>query len=247
LKILFYVSIILLFLLISYGSFFLLSDEKVVLLVREDGPVEVMGAIFFLGCSLLFIWLFIQSKHGNDFHFFRTRKNFFWLILGLLFFFAFGEEISWGQRIFHYSTPEIIRDSNIQEELNIHNLKIFHGLDSSGQRKSFVELFLNIDRLFSVFWLLFCLLCPLLAKRSSRISSWFERINLPLVPLWLGIFFLLNYLLSKILELFFTQNIMLSAITEIKETNFALLFFLVSWWFLQKEKERSSLMTHPAT
>jgi len=244
LKILLYISIISLSLLISYGSFFLFSVEKVGLLVREDGPVEVLGAIFFLGCSLLFIWLFVQSKHGNDFHFIHTRKNFFWLILGLLFIFAFGEEISWGQRIFHYSTPEIIRDSNIQEELNIHNLKIFHGLNDSGQRKSFVELFLNIDRLFSIFWLLFCLLGPFLAKRSARISGWFERINLPLVPLWLGIFFLINYLFSKILELFFTQDILLSAITEIKETNFALLFFLLSWWFLQKEKERSSLILH---
>lgn len=241
LKIVFYITISFLFLLLTYGSFFLLSSEKLVFLAREDGAVETMGTIFFFGCSLLFLWLFIQSKQGNNFHFFRTRKNFFWLILGLLFFFAFGEELSWGQRIFHYSTPQVMKDANIQDEVNLHNLKIFHGLDSSGQRKSFVELFLNIDRLFSIFWFLFCLICPFLAKRFPRVSSWFQRINLPLVPLWVGIFFLLNYLLSKILELFFTQDILWSAITEFKETNFALLFFLVSLWFFQNRRESNTL------
>jgi hypothetical protein len=219
----------------------LLSTDKVLSLTREDGPEEVMGAIFFLGCSILFSWLFIRSEQGNDFHYFKTGKNFFWLFLALLFFIAFGEEVSWGQRIFHYDTPELMKDANIQEEVNIHNLKIFHGVDSTGERKSFFELFLNIDRLFSIFWLVFCLICPLLARRSPRISDWFLKMNLPLVPLWLGIFFFINYFISKVLELIFTQDTELSAITEVKETYFAFLFFLVSLWFLQCSKRSLNL------
>ena len=41
---------------------------------------------------------------------------------GLLFLFFGLEEISWGQRLFGWTTPRILQRSNYQGELNVHNL-----------------------------------------------------------------------------------------------------------------------------
>src|SRR5215203_2446059 len=35
---------------------------------------------------------------------------------------AIGEELSWGQRLFHVTTPDAVAAANRQEELNLHNL-----------------------------------------------------------------------------------------------------------------------------
>ncbi|MFW6039328.1 MAG: hypothetical protein ACOC9P_02500 [bacterium] len=46
------------------------------------------------------------------------------LLLGALaFFFAAGEEISWGQRILGLQTPEQLAEINTQEELSLHNVQ----------------------------------------------------------------------------------------------------------------------------
>jgi cell division protein FtsW (lipid II flippase) len=44
------------------------------------------------------------------------------LLLGIIFIFGAGEEISWGQRIFHIKSPEYFKEHNAQGETNIHNL-----------------------------------------------------------------------------------------------------------------------------
>ena len=41
---------------------------------------------------------------------------------GIVLLFIAGEEISWGQRIFGYSTPDWIVERNLQREFNLHNL-----------------------------------------------------------------------------------------------------------------------------
>ena len=46
------------------------------------------------------------------------------LLLGLLFLFAVGEEISWGQRLFNIQSSEWFQEHNAQEEINLHNLVI---------------------------------------------------------------------------------------------------------------------------
>lgn len=38
-------------------------------------------------------------------------------------FFAAGEEISWGQRLFGWGTPETLRDVNYKDETNVHNIE----------------------------------------------------------------------------------------------------------------------------
>lgn len=44
------------------------------------------------------------------------------VLAGLAAFIIAGEELSWGQWIFHWSTPEPIAAVNLQQETNLHNL-----------------------------------------------------------------------------------------------------------------------------
>lgn len=46
------------------------------------------------------------------------------VIYALLFFFAAGEEISWGQRIFDWETNEFFEENNAQGETNFHNFVV---------------------------------------------------------------------------------------------------------------------------
>ncbi len=191
-----------------------LDAESVRSLTKEDGLIQYMGALFFLFCSIIFLICF------------RIKRSIFYLFFGMLFLFGFLEEVSWGQRIIGYETPNFFHKYNLQDEFNIHNLKWFHGKDVSGAKKGFWGKLLNMDRLFSIFWLSYCVALPVLYRIRYQFSGWINKYNIPIVPLSLGMLFLLNYLVSKGLELWIPS--LGTNITEIKETNFAFLFILFS-------------------
>jgi len=113
-------------LLLSYSILFILPDENLIISLagKEDGLVETAGTILFLLSSLMFFMTFSRNK------------NFFIPLLGCFFLLCFLEEISWGQRIFNMDTPQSLKNINVQKEINIHNLKIFEGLNKDGNRKT---------------------------------------------------------------------------------------------------------------
>jgi hypothetical protein len=213
--------------LLSYSVFFIFDKPTVFWIATEDGPFETSGAILFLLCSGVFAMSYF--KH----------KNWIFLLLALIFFFGAGEEISWGQRIFHVATPGTYKKINALGELNIHNLKWFNREEMGGGQKSFVELLFNFDRLFSVFWFLWCFTLPLLALFNISVNRWLKKISLqiPRVPFNIGCLFLINYLVSKIMEFFFLANGMRWPIAETKEYLFAFLFFLVSIEFRRRSTD----------
>lgn len=222
----------------SYSVFFIIPDEeRIRALAVEDGLFESAGAIFFLLAAILFYAIFLKHRKGTK-HF--VFKYAFFFIIGSIFFFTFGEEISWGQRIFHLSTPEVFTENNRQNEINIHNLDIFHGDTETGERKSFWALLLNFDRLFSIFWFGFCCLIPAVSLVSSRLRNFLEKIHFPGVPLFLGIFFLINYILSKIIEPLISLNLEHSLV-EVKEAIFALLFFVIALWLFIGDREQKTV------
>jgi len=94
---------------------------------NENGLVETMQAIilFFTICYLLFF----LSKLKNENY--PTIKIFLILeILGLSYFFL--EEISYGQHIIGYNTPDYFLDLNNQKEFNFHNISnLFNELPKS--------------------------------------------------------------------------------------------------------------------
>ena len=206
-------------------------------LTKEDGFFENAGAFFFLSSSCIFFIIYACSRIGNNFYFFRTNKNIFFFFLALLFFMGFGEEISWGQRFFGIDTPEHIKKLNMQGEINLHNLKFFHRFAdlAQTQEKPFWALMLDIGRLYAIFWFTFCIVIPLLTKTSSNMAKFFREINVPIVPLWIGIFFLINYILSNIIY----SNVNINKYTslmEIKECVSAFIFLIVSSYFWSNRK-----------
>src|SRR3990172_2466440 len=70
-------------------------------LSTENKPVESVGAfMFFVGSAFFFACLVRSSSAGL-----RQMRNLYYLGLGLVFFMAFGEEMSWGQHIFGWGSP----------------------------------------------------------------------------------------------------------------------------------------------
>jgi hypothetical protein len=231
-KIELYAVISVILIVLSYSVLFLVSDEMVVSLTAEDGVFETTGAAFFLLASLCFFVIFFKNRKSTGL---MLKKSAF-LLLACAFLFAFLEEISYGQRIFNISTPQAIQDVNMQNEINIHNLKIFHGKTITGERKGTLALFLNFDRIFSFFWFSFCCLLPFLYKFNSEARDFLNKKQFPIVPLSLGLIFFLNYSLAELVSPSMNP-ILLNPHIEIKETNFAFLFFIVSIFLLKNDMQ----------
>jgi len=79
---------------------------------------------------------------------------------------------------------------NAQGETNLYNLKWFHGREEDGSRKSFLKLLINGDRLFSVLWLGFGVVVPLLDRCSRRLRRWCAAIGMPVFPVAISGLFL---------------------------------------------------------
>jgi len=87
--------------------------------IAEDGPIEWLTVFVLLLCAGLCFWrvLHLRKKKAKLF----LSMTF---LLGLLFVFFAGEEISWGQRIFEIETPHWFEKKNAQKETNLHNLRV---------------------------------------------------------------------------------------------------------------------------
>jgi hypothetical protein len=229
----------LIWLFLTYSIFLFISNpEKIKYLAQEDGFFETAGALFFLVSSILFLILFFKNRETKKI---ICLNNVYFLLLGCAFLFAFLEEISWGQRIFNLATPESLQKINMQNEINIHNIDLFHGKTLDGERKSALGLLLNFDRIFSIFWFLYCCSLPALYRYNNKMKKVIAKFSLPMVPLIFGCFFILNYLLSKIIESIIGLDLH-HALVEIKECNFAFLFFAISVFFIQMRQKHISDM-----
>lgn len=104
---------------ISISSLVYFFDKNIYeFLIKEDGIYENITALVMLLISILIIIRLIKT----------TPKNKQWIVynvfLAIICFFVFGEEISWGQRIFSIETGDFFSEHNLQGETNLHNLKI---------------------------------------------------------------------------------------------------------------------------
>lgn len=86
-------------------------------LLNEDGPIEWVTTICF---ALTAVYAFavalrcVRTKRYDQFVLF--------LLLAMAMVFVAGEEISWGQRIFGWQTPEELAEINKQNETTLHNI-----------------------------------------------------------------------------------------------------------------------------
>jgi len=176
-------------------------------LCRESGPVEWPTALLYFFSSLIF--LYICKK--NNF------KNIWCWGYAALFFVIASEEINWGQRIFSLSTPELLMNINVQQEISIHNIQ---GLRDHYR---FLALLVVIG---------ICCVLPLLNRFIHPLHDFYKRIKMPVFPLWAtglpAIAFLFMFIPRV---LFFEGEFVLD---EIGELLLAVSFFIFSVSELRK-------------
>lgn len=233
-----YIPIIIVLLFLSYSILFIFSDDYIHYLTYEDGIYESIGAICFLFAALILFVLYYKDRSGYSFFGKKSKRNIFYLLLGLLLFIAFGEEISWGQRIFNIETNERIKEINAQGEFNIHNLYIFHGFDKEGNAKKGIQHWLSASKLFNLFWMIYCVLLPIVSIFSIKFNRFLKWSNIPIVPISISILFIVNYIFSKLAS--FLTEIRSNPEIEIKEANVGFLYFILAITFLLNFKNKSS-------
>lgn len=115
-KILLYVALVA---TVFAASTYFFADSFYYAAVAEDSFFEYLTAFILLAISIFSLLRIINE---------RKTRNVYWLILNVLIvigaFFGFGEEISWGQRIFSIDSGEFFTQNNLQNETNLHNLEV---------------------------------------------------------------------------------------------------------------------------
>lgn len=214
-------------------SILAMGNHWIAATIPEDHYFELVGAFSFLVTSLLFFYGFQLARKTLDNSWISLVKKLVYLGLALLFFFGAGEEISWGQRLLGFQTPEPLSQVNRQEEFNLHNL-------SAWEASSFFD----PDRLFDIFWFLFAVVIPaaaLVLPSFKRMAGKF----IPIVSWGIGLLFLYNYLWAKLVKNLFGATYAFEgisfaqAVQEIKESNYAIIFILVGLyaiWDLKRSK-----------
>lgn len=134
----------------------------------EDKLVEYATALFLLVASVV-LALHAVSLGARG----ARLAAVLTAIYALMFFFASGEEISWGQRIFGWESGEFFQAHNKQVETNLHNLVI-------GDFHLAKTLF---GPILTICILLYLVALPLLYPRVPAIARLANRLAVP-VP-WL--------------------------------------------------------------
>ncbi len=216
------------FILLSFSSYLILNTEWVCRLGVEDGFFENLTALFFFVASLIFLRVFLRNR------------NVFFLLLAIFLFVGFGEEVSWGQRIFGYSTPGVVEKLNVQHEFSIHNLEALNSSDFDGSYKTGWARLVTINFLFLSFCLLYCVVFPVAFFFVRPVQTIVRKISLPAPPLSLGIFLVVGLLVRKLVTVYLITGDepeqYADTAYEIYECCTSLVWFAISLYFLKTAK-----------
>ena len=170
----------------------------------EDGFVENGSAIFLLSSSILLLSRFFKLF---------SSKSTAWKIgiaaMALLFFFAAGEEISWGQRIFNIESSEYFLENNAQGETNLHNMVV-------GGTKINKLIF---SQLLTVVLVIYLIITPFLYRKYEWVKNLANQFAVPIVQWYQTIYFLAG----TVLLAFIPSN----RKWEIYELAFSVIFLLI--------------------
>jgi len=89
------------------------------ILTTEDGLIEWLTVLALAITSIVCLYRVITLHQKKP-----TLFLIMTLLLGAIFIFGAGEEISWGQRIFNTESSEFFQQHNAQGETNLHNLVV---------------------------------------------------------------------------------------------------------------------------
>ena len=179
---------------------------------QEDGPVEWGTAIMLFGIFALSLYHLLTLWN---------TKKILWkvgtFLFVVLFLFAAGEEISWGQRIFGVESSEFFIENNAQGETNLHNLVV-------GEKKINKIIFSQL--LFLVMFL-YLLITPILFRKFSWFKDLANKFAVPIVKWHHTIAFIVVTVLVALNPA--------SRKWEVYELAFGAIFFLIFLSPLNKE------------
>lgn len=206
-----YIILIVIITMLSYSVYFFCDQATIAHLGDEDHFFEWMTSLSFLFCSVIFSYLAAK------------RKNIIFLLMAAAFFVGFGEEVSWGQRILGFETPESLYAINMQREFNFHNIMTW-----------------EINFMFKLFTLCFGIMLPFCVFHSRWISNLARKMRIPVPPITLGIFFLIDWIVFRL----FIEFVLVEgaapkyyfACTEIYEYLTSLILLVISIFFLIHRK-----------
>lgn len=185
---------------------------------QEDGPVENLTTLLLLLTSL------VSFRRLKTISFRKQSPAFIiTLLTGLLFLFAAGEEISWGQRIFNIQSGEYFVANNTQKEMNLHNLKV----NDTNINK------LIFGQIFTFLIILYATLLPFLYRKSMPIRKLIDRCGIPVMKN--------HHTLAILLATFIILPITNHKKWELFELTFALLMWLIVRFPFNKEAIHSEL------
>jgi hypothetical protein len=225
----FKVEIISIIAIIFFSCFlYLLLDEKTIILIaKEDGFYEWGTAIFFLFASILFFLSFIRTK------------ALLLCLMAVVFFMGFGEEISWGQRLFNIKEPEIMNEINVQHELNLHNIQVFNDQNFGGVKKTGLQRLLEINMWYRVFSVLYLIGVPVYFYHFKWRPIRKDKLRMPVPPVSLGIFFFISWAVFYSLKLIFLwagkNEEVYKTPMEMFEFTSAFIYFLTSLYFYRNK------------
>ena len=98
-----------------FGGLAIANPGLYEVLTQEDHWVEYLTAVWFLVGGLLLVGTALAERSWR-------RRGVYVLGAAALLFVA-GEEISWGQRILGFATPDALAALNRQDEFNVHNIR----------------------------------------------------------------------------------------------------------------------------
>lgn len=156
----------------AYGLMALYFPYGYMLATYENLPGEWMQFFLFGSASVLAA---INALRSQSF-------RLFFLALACACFFVAMEEISWGQQIFHWGSPELFQAHNLQNETNLHN--IFTGPVRTPLKTA-------LEVAVCVALVGYGVLLPLVASRYSAIARFLTRLGVAVPPLATLPFFLI--------------------------------------------------------
>lgn len=147
----------------AFAVLFLIDKPHYRSLSDEDSWIQNLTAIVLLAGGIMAV--LTARRLWKD-----GRYRLFFLVLGVALVLAGLEEISWGQRIFAFSTPEFFTEHSDQDEINVHNL---------AQK----QLGLRTRDIVGIALLIYGGLFPLLAWSSRAVQRASGRLQIPIPPL----------------------------------------------------------------
>ena len=157
----------------------------------EDRPFEYATSVAYGVASVLFILMARRGRYPLQS---MRRLGQFILIIGAIgCFFIMGEEVSWGQRIIGFETPEAWADKNYQQETTLHNLDWVYENLTSSQTGFFKANFFNLVMLGVGFVLPLAALIPWVRRMSARMA-------VPIIPLRFCVLFVGGWIYGKYMQ-----------------------------------------------